>query len=202
MGLMRHQNRHVTTVFDLDSNWQVVTEWVGTLDEVDGVVFSAGILERAPIGFISAPILTKVMRINFEAPIGITQALVRQKKLRKDASVVYVSSLAGISATLLGLLTYSASKGAISTAVRILALELAPRRIRVNAVCPGMIRTELVSGDVSVTQEQLLQYELLKYPLGFGRPDQVGSVIAFLLGEGASWITGTNIILDGGASLK
>jgi NAD(P)-dependent dehydrogenase (short-subunit alcohol dehydrogenase family) len=72
----------------------------------------------------------------------------------------------------------------------------------VNAVCPGMVRTEMLVNDKSLSESQLEIYEKQRYPLGFGRPEDVAPAIAFLLGDGSTWITGSNIVLDGGASAK
>ena len=198
---MEHPERHRLSLFDREGE-RSVTDWVTEIETFDGVVFSAGILERTPTGFLSVAGLSRLMRVNFEKPMEMVQVLSRQKKIRKGGSIVFVSSLSGIHASTPGLVGYTASKGALSAAVRPLALDLAPRGIRVNAVCPGMVRTEMLVNDKSISEYQLDVYEKQRYPLGFGRPEDVAPTIAFLLSDGATWITGSNLVLDGGASAK
>jgi NAD(P)-dependent dehydrogenase (short-subunit alcohol dehydrogenase family) len=112
-----------------------------------------------------------------------------------------VSSLSGFSTVASGISAYSASKGALSASIRVMALELASKKIRVNTVCPGMVKTEMNSENSNLSETQLLEDEARNYPLGYGKPEQVASSIVFLLGEGSSWITGTNLVIDGGASI-
>ena len=95
---------------------------------------------------------------------------------------------------------YSSTKAAISSFARVLALELAPRRIRVNIVSPGMVRTPLLN-QFDMTAEQFRSDEQ-KYPLGYGSPEDVANTVAFLLSDATKWMTGTDIVLDGGLTLR
>ena len=96
---------------------------------------------------------------------------------------------------------YTASKGALTAFIRCAALELAPKQIRVNAVCPGMIDTGIIpTGSVSAQQ---IEEDKKNYPLGrYGTPDDVAWAMIFLLSDASAWITGDNLIIDGGLTLK
>ena len=191
---------HQKIVLDFE-NVNTISTLVSVVEQLDGIVQSAGILETIPMAFTNAEKLSRIMKINFETPFNITQQLLKSKKINKGCSIVFVSSLSGISTVASGISAYSASKGALCSSVRVMALELASKKIRVNTVCPGMVKTEMNTESGNLTEEQLLDDEIRNYPLGYGSPEQVASSIVFLLGHGSSWITGTNLVIDGGASI-
>ena len=191
---------HVQIVIDLEQEnaSQILLD---NIDKLDGIVHSAGILETILFKFTSPEKLSKLLKINFEIPFNITQLFLRKKKMDRNGSIVFVSSVSGYNTVAPGIVAYSASKGAICASIRVMALELASQKIRVNAVCPGMVQTEMNASNHSLTPEQLKADELLNYPLGYGKPEDVANAIVFLLGEGSSWITGTNLVIDGGFSI-
>jgi NAD(P)-dependent dehydrogenase (short-subunit alcohol dehydrogenase family) len=191
---------HQKIVVDFE-NGNAIIDLVAMVDKLDGIVHSAGISETIPLAYTNSEKLSRIMRINFEVPFSITQQLLKAKKFKKECSIVFVSSISGYSTVANGITAYSASKGAISASIRGMAFELAPKRIRVNAVCPGMVKTEMNSDNDNLTGVQLLEDEKRNYPLGYGTSEQIATSIVFLLGEGSSWITGTNLVIDGGASI-
>lgn len=150
-----------------------------------------------PVQFINSEQFNKILTVNTVAPILILQKLLKRKKLKKGASVVFTSSLAGLGYGTVGNSMYSASKGAISSFIRVAAKELSPKGIRVNAVCPSMIETSIMEKG-NVSQEQL-DNDKKNYPLGYGEPRDVALSIVFLLSDAAKWITSTNMIVDCGA---
>jgi len=96
---------------------------------------------------------------------------------------------------------YSATKGAINSFTKSLALELASKQIRVNAILPGMVETDILK-DSSISTDHLINH-LKNYPIGrFGKPEDVANLSIFLLSDASSWMTGSLITLDGGYSLK
>ena len=120
-----------------------------------------------------------------------------KKKINKEASIVFLSSRTAEVPTIANAL-YSASKGAIQSYAKSLSLELAPRQIRVNCICPAMVWTPLVLGE-GVTEEELREQEAL-YPLKrYGRPEDIANLAVFLLSSASSWMTGTSIDITGGA---
>lgn len=163
-----------------------------------GLVFAAGISKRAPLKFIKEEELNLLHHINFSVPVMLTRHLHKNKKLLPDSSLVYISSVAATYASL-GHIMYMSSKAALNAFVKGVALELAPRGIRANAILPGMINTAL-SPVISEEQKQL---DLANYPLGrYGRPDEVANAAVYLLSDAAAWVTGSMHTIDGGLTLR
>jgi NAD(P)-dependent dehydrogenase (short-subunit alcohol dehydrogenase family) len=126
--------------------------------------------------------------------------LIQEKKLNKKASVVFTSSISGVFCSSVGGSLYSASKGAINGYMKGLALDLANRGIRVNSVNPGVIETNIFSED-TITSEQLAE-DVKRYPLKrFGKPEEVAYSVVYLLSDASEWVTGSNLLIDGGYTL-
>ena len=137
------------------------------------------------------------MNANFNAAVLLQASLLTQKKINKSASIVFLSSRTAEVPTLANSL-YSASKGALKSYAQCLALELAPRGVRVNCICPAMVWTPLVLQG-GVTEDQL-ESEQAKYPLKrYGSPEDIANLAVFLLSDASSWMTGSCIDITGGA---
>lgn len=191
---------HQMILCDL-SNETDINNMVSELPDVQGVINNAGYTKILPVQFINAEELNSILQVNTVAPMLLLQKLLKKKKIKKGASIVFTSSLAGLGCCTVGNSMYSATKGAISAFVRCVALELAPKRIRVNAVCPAMVDTGILNSG-TITEEQLA-IELNNYPLGrFGDPTDIALAIVYLLSDASSWITGDNLVIDGGLTLK
>lgn len=191
---------HQIAVCDLN-NSSAIDVMVDSLPILNGLVNNAGFNIVSPVQFIKEDDLKKILQTNTIAPIILLQKLLKKKKITKESSVVFTSSLAGIGINSPGNDMYSATKGAISAFVRNAAIDLAPKKIRVNAVCPGMVHTQLV--DHGTYSEEQLQENMKKYPLGrWGEPNDVAHAMIYLLSDASSWVTGTNMILDGGVSIR
>lgn len=189
---------HRYYVCDLTDGEQV-NATVECLNPVDGVVFCAGINDFVPLRFIKYEKLEKIFQTNYFSQVLLTQLLVKRKLVNNGASLVYISSLSsglGVQGTLL----YASSKAALNSAVRVIASELAPKRIRANAICPGIVRTEMLSG-TNIDEESFTKQEA-EYPLGLGTPEDVGYAVLYHLSDGSKWLTGNCMVLDGGYSLK
>ncbi len=175
----------------------VVRSAVERLGPLDGLVHCAGIMDMRPLKVAGSADLERVYRINVEGGILLAKAF-RKKGVRREAgSIVFVSSVMGLVGDV-ALCGYCASKGALIAAARALALELAPERIRVNAVAPGQVRTPMWEQTVANRGEAVVAASQAKHPLGLGNPLQVAWPIAFLLSDAASWITGVTLPVDGG----
>lgn len=171
------------------------------LPKLDGFVSNAGIIKTILTQFGDRSDIERIFNINTIAPIRLTQILLQCKKLNKESAIVYTSSMAGVYNGAIGNGLYGASKSALVGFAKSLALELAPRRIRVNTVNPGITQTNIYN-DTTITQEQLAE-EMKKYPLGrYGQPEEIANAIVYLLSDATKWMTGTNLLIDGGFSLQ
>lgn len=174
---------------------------VEVLEACDGVVHAAGALKLQPFSFIQEKALRELNAINYEAPVLLTQSLLRRKRISVGASILFVSSVAARSGAK-GHALYSGTKGALESAARCLALEVAPQGIRVNCLAPGMVKTAMADEAGSAVGDEAMRRHEAEYPLGFGEPDDVAAAAVFLLSAGARWITGTTIICDGGFTAR
>ena len=192
-------NGHVQILADL-VDAQAVANIVDQLSALDGIVHCAGFTLTTPFQFVNERDLSAVMQVNFMAPTLISQALIKKKKLNKGASIVFISSVSGVYCSSVGGSMYSASKGAINGLVKGMALDLVSKGIRVNCVNPGMIDTNIFSEGI-ITQEQLNE-DKKRYPLNrYGKPEEVAYAIIYLLSDATKWITGSNLLIDGGYTL-
>ncbi|SDI21973.1 SDR family NAD(P)-dependent oxidoreductase [Mucilaginibacter gossypii] len=186
-------------VADLDIE-QEQDNLIELMPNLDGVVLSAGIVKTLPFKFINRKDLDSIFETNFFSPAILINKLLKTKKLNKNGSVVFISSIAGNYVGTVGNAMYSASKGAINAMQKVLAIELSAQRIRVNNISPGMIKTELIY-DPIFTEEQLKDDEK-KYPLGFGEPIDVANAAIYLLSDASKWVTGSTLIIDGGFTIQ
>lgn len=183
-------------VFPVDlGDRDVVSSMVGKLPKLDGVVMCAGVANRVPCKSITEADFDFVIKTNLEAPILLQAELLAKKKINRAASIVFIASRAYESPSM-GNAIYSASKGAVVSYAKCLALELAPRQIRVNCICPGMVWTDLIT---SVLNEEDLKVAEQGYPLKrFGHVEDVASLAIYLLSDASSWMTGGAIDISGG----
>ena len=174
-----------------------INHLISKLPKLDGVVQNAGVGSRILCKSITQKDLDNVLRPNLEGPILLQTSLLAQKKLNKSASIVFIASRAANTPSI-GNAIYSASKGAIISYSRVLALELATRKIRVNCICPSMVWTNLLLQD-GVSKEEMEEAQL-KYPLKrYGKPEDVAYLTIYLLSDTSTWMTGSCIDLTGGA---
>lgn len=177
-----------------------LTNLVETVPVLDGLVCNAGINKLVPIRQLKAEDLSHIFEVNTFSSIILLQKLMKKKKLAEDASVVYTSSISGIGAAAVGESMYIASKGALSAFVKAAALECSKKGIRVNAVCPGMVKTEMSDAyDLNEGDNE----DLKNYPLGrYANPVDIAWAIIYLLSNASSWVTGTNLVIDGGLTTR
>lgn len=177
-----------------DSN--SLTGMVSRLPKLDGIVHCAGIGQRVLCKQLQEADLDTMMDVNFKAPVMLQTEILKQKKINKGASIVFIASIASDSPSI-GNAVYSASKGAIISYANCLALELAPRLIRVNCILPAMIWTDLILKG-GITEEELREDEK-KYPLKrYGKPEDIANLSIYLLSNAAAWMTGSSIKITGG----
>lgn len=181
-------------ITDMDCLNRIVEE----LPKLDGIVHCAGIVNRMLAKQLSGNDIDSIMDVNFKAPVLLQSLILQKKKMNKNASIVFISSISADSPNL-GSGIYSASKGALVSYSNCLMLELAPRGIRVNCISPAMVWTDLVY-DNMVTEDDLKKDEQ-RYPLKrYGNPEDIANLAIYLLSDASSWMTGTNIRITGGVT--
>jgi NAD(P)-dependent dehydrogenase (short-subunit alcohol dehydrogenase family) len=196
---LMHGEGHMIKNIDMN-DISAMSKHVLGMDCVDGIVHCAGTIKTCPTKYITRNDLNEVFSTNLFAPIELTTLLLEGKKINKGSSIVFISSISGGIIAQNGNAIYGASKGGIISYAKVLALELSPRKIRVNSILPGMVKTNLMK-KVSIDSEQFMEDEK-KYPLGYGEPNDVAYTVIFLLSEASRWMTGSNIIIDGGMTLQ
>ncbi len=188
---------HIILAADL-TNTENVTTMVSELPAVDGVVHCAGVGQRVLCKLATEDTVDSIINANFKGPVLLQTELLKQKKMKKGASIIFIASIATWSPSV-GNAFYSASKGAIVSYANCLALELAPRKIRVNCISPAMVWTDLIYQD-GVEEEQLKEDEN-KYPLKrYGQPEDIANLAVYMLSDASTWMTGSNVKISGGAN--
>ncbi len=194
---------HVVWPFDLREVDQLESSLPDILQthqtSVEAFVYSAGAVEVLPLRQFDPQRARDLMNVNFHAAVEMARLLtsrrINQKSLRQ---IVFVSSTASKFGAR-GFQMYCASKAALDGFMRALAVELAPD-VRVNSVLPGAVETPMTD---HLLADPLARERLsAEYPLGLGRPSDVAGVVAFLLSDNARWITGQQLVVDGGRSVN
>ena len=171
---------------------------VESTPQLQGLVLNAGICKLSPVRTLKMADMKEMLQINTVSTVMLLQKLLKAKKISSPASVVFTSSMAALGKTAVGNAAYSASKGAISSYAKVAALELGKKNIRVNCICPGDVRTPMLE-DTNIAKDN---EELAFYPLGrYGEPEDIAHAMVFLLSDASCWITGTDMIVDGGLSV-
>ena len=162
---------------------------------LDFLINNAGIWKGSPLGTSAAETIDEILDTNLKGPFWVTQYAL--PLLRDGGRIVNLSSVAGRIGVAGGRSLYGATKAAIDSLTRSWALELAPRRILVNAVAPGYVTTDMTAAHFS--DPATLERALVRHPLGrMGTPEDIAGVVAFLCSEDARFITGQCLNVSGG----
>jgi NAD(P)-dependent dehydrogenase (short-subunit alcohol dehydrogenase family) len=173
---------------------------VEAISRIDGVACCAGVANMNPFAFVSHEEMERVFQINCFAPAMLVNRLLKAKKIGKGSSVVFVSSVDGPKIVHAGNSVYSGSKSALVGMARNMAIDLAGKKIRVNCVLPGTTDTPMIHTG-SATDESLAETAKSLHMRRFAQPEEIANAIIFLLSNAASYITGTEITVDGGNSI-
>ena len=196
---MADADKHTSLLADITTD-DGLNHIVNSIQHLDGVVLCAGKGVTIPLQFATREKFNEVFEINFFAQVELLRVLFKKKKLNKEASVVFVSSIGGTRRFLPGNGIYGASKSAVNAIMKYSAREFAPRKIRVNSVCPGMVETPLIHGGTLTNddfQRDMEGYLLKRY----GVTTDIAWGIIYLLSDASSWMTGQSLVIDGGVTL-
>lgn len=178
-------------VTDSDAIEESIKSFVETYGKLNGCIHAAGIVEFTPLKTYDELVAKKIMDVSFWAGIKIVQISMKNKYASIGSSAVLFSSVSGNKGEK-GMFAYSGAKAALKVSIKSLANELATKKHRINTISPGFVETNM-------TNQTIVSDESLKeHLLGIGAVTDVSGVVLFLLSDRASWITGTDIIVDGG----
>ena len=193
---------HVVLCGDLNSEG-TRKEIVGNMPELDGIVYCAGISQIKMAKFMDLPSLEAVFHTNVFSPLMLNTLLLKKKKIKKNSSIIFISSISGVYRSQIGEGGYGATKAALAGYVKSLALELSAQGIRVNTIHPGVVETPLLEVSNGTFGEEELESLRQNYPLKrFGKPEDIARCAVYLLSDASDWMTGSNILIDGGFTLK
>lgn len=192
-------DNHVSVQMDI-TNAEDLESLVSKVPVLSGIVHCAGITKIEPFGFVNRTHLDEVFNTNFYAPVELTRLLLKKKKISKKGSVVFISSISGLYCSAVASSIYSASKSALNGIMKGMAIDLSPKDVRVNCVNPAVIDTGFFKN--SGISEEDLEKDKKRYPLRrYGKPEEVAYATIYLLSDASEWVTGTNMLIDGGYTL-
>ena len=189
---------HSMIIADL-TNQEELVALVGQLETLDGVVLCAGINDKSIIKFLNQEHVDKMLATNFTSPVYLSQMLTKKKKLNKEASIVFISSISAFYPSVSNAM-YASSKAALSQFAKVLALELMPQKIRVNCIEPAFVETGMLNKyEISDKMDEIRA----NAPFGrFLEPKEVAQAAIYLLSDATKLVTGSNLVMDGGFLIK
>jgi NAD(P)-dependent dehydrogenase (short-subunit alcohol dehydrogenase family) len=167
--------------------------------KINGFVHSAGIANVSPMHFFNYSDYEKIRKINLDCVLVLFSELLKKKKINKQSSVIFISSISAIRGAK-GNGLYAITKSALDTISKVYANELSSKLIRVNTLQPGMVQTDMSLQAESILSKNVMDIDRAKYPLGYGEVKDIALPVIFLLSNASKWITGQSIVIDGGRS--
>ena len=189
---------HSMIIADLTKQ-EELTALVGQLETLDGVVLCAGINDKSIIKFLNQEHVEKMLATNFTSPVYLSQLLAKKKKLSKESSVVFISSISAFYPSVSNAM-YASTKAALSQFAKVLALELMPQKLRVNCIEPAFVETGMLNKyEISDKMDEIRA----NAPFGrFLEPKEVAQAAIYLLSDATKLVTGSNLVMDGGFLIK
>ena len=186
---------------DVDSLEDIVKQAVEENGLLSGMLHCAGIEKTLPYNKFSAADYNRIYSVNVVGALNLLKYLTKKNNRAEHSKYVLIASITAIVGRL-GVAAYAASKGAIVSVVKTLALELAPKGMTINCISPGTIMTPLMQNMMEALTEEEQEARKNGFPLGLGTPSDIANTAMFLLSDGARWITGQNIVVDGGYTAR
>lgn len=191
---------HKSCILDLHKEEdikKIIADTINESGKIDGFIHAAGYEITKPLRKTTMDDFLSLFTINTVSAFSIIRELLKQKA--SPLSFVLISSIMGTLGER-GKIAYCASKGGLLSSVKALALEIAPKKHRVNTISPAMVKTPLVSAMLADFPPDMIAEIKNRHPLGFGLPQDIANLAVFLLSDKARWITGTDFVIDGGYS--
>ena len=189
-------------ITEYDKLEEVINNAVDKAGKISGLVHSAGAEITLPLRSMQPSYYKKMFSVNVIAGFELARIISKKKYIDKNGtSFVFISSVMGILGQP-GKVAYCASKGALISGAKAMALELVKKNIRVNCILPGVVETEMLNKMFESLPDESKKSIIDMHPLGLGKPEDIANTCAFLLSNASRWITGTNLIVDGGYSAR
>lgn len=185
-------------ITDYNKTEEVIINSINKNGFINGFVHSAGIEKTLPLKASTYKIFKEIFEINVFAGFEIARIISQKNNINPlGASYVFISSVMGQTGES-GKIAYCSSKSALISGIKAMAIELAQKKIRCNCVLPGIVKTEMVNNLFDSIPLESKNSIIKKHPLGIGKPEDVASLVCFLLSDHAGWITGSEYVIDGG----
>ena len=186
---------------NLDGIKDLISDIVDNFGKLDGFIHAAGIEVTNPVKLSKPEDFESLYKVNCLSAFEIVKNLCGIKTFNKGGSIVLISSISGVIARK-GLCAYAASKGALMSAARVMALEMASREVRVNTISPGTILTPMMQKALDAMNEDDRRKRIDGFPLGLGKTSDISNACIYLLSDASRWVTGQNLIVDGGYTVR
>ena len=202
MGMLEGEG-HQYYVYDLretEGIEQLVSGIIAACGKVSGFLHCAGVEMTKPMKLLTTNDYEDVLKVNTLSALEFVRRLSSPKRLAAGGSIVFISSITAVIARH-GVSAYSASKGALISASRVVASELSKRNIRVNCISPGTVLTPMMENFLKGLSEADYNKRLGAFPLGVGKTSDVSYACIYLLSDASRWVTGQHLIIDGGYTM-
>lgn len=181
---------------------QELKDAVNSLGRVSGMVYAAGISTTMPLRLFDEAKMLSFFQTNVTGAVQLSKWLSKPANLSENGgSIVLLASVMGMVGEA-GKTVYSLTKGALIAGSKSMAIELAPKKIRVNTIAPGVVVTPMTDGAVYSQDDETREKIIALHPLGLGNTDDIAYACIYLLSDAARWITGANIPIDGGYTAR
>jgi NAD(P)-dependent dehydrogenase (short-subunit alcohol dehydrogenase family) len=188
-------------VTDFKNLESIVADAVEKSGRISGFIHCAGKEVTLPLNMLNSKVYDDIFHVNVFSAFELIRLITNRKYIAPEASIVLMASVIALAGNS-GISVYSATKGALVSAVKSLAVELAPRKIRINCISPGLIRTEMFESLYDKISPDVMEKNIAQYPLGIGLPEDVANACIYLISDASKWVTGTNLVIDGGFTAR